>query len=89
MSERWKFVDEYAHFVSFAVVGWIDVFTRADYAEFLLKNLDHCRRNKGLAFDECVRYVRDNPVPAGLVTHKAAYTWSSANPDIHLELEEA
>lgn len=48
MSERWKFVGEYAHFISFAVVGWIDVFTRADYAEFLLKNLDFCRKNKGL-----------------------------------------
>ncbi len=39
MSERWKFVGHYAHFVSFAVVGWIDVFTRAEYAEYLLKDL--------------------------------------------------
>ncbi len=54
MSERWKFVGHYAHFVSFAVVGWVDVFTRAEYAEFLLKNLAYCRKNKGLELYEFV-----------------------------------
>ena len=54
MSERWKFVGHYAHFISFAVVDWIDVFTRADHAEFLLKNLDYCRKNKGLELYEFV-----------------------------------
>ena len=54
MSESWKFVGHYAHFVSFSVVGWIDVFTRAEYAEFLVKNLDYCRKNKGLELYEFV-----------------------------------
>lgn len=176
MSERWKFVGHHAHFVSFAVVGWVDVFTRAVYAEFLLKNLAYCRKSKGLVlyefvimpshvhliaaaananlgeimrdfktysskelvkliaaneqesrkewmlrlfkehgaanplnthnqfwqqsnkpilldtpkkFDDCVRYVRENPLVAGLVTDETAYTWSSANPQIGVELDEA
>lgn len=176
MSESWKFIDRYAHMVSFAVVGWVDVFTRSDYAEFLLQNLAYCRKNKGLQlysfvimpnhlhliaaaehgnlgeimrdfktftskelvrmieanpkesrkewmlrifkehglanphnkdhqfwqqsnkpilldtpvkFDECVRYVRENPLRAGLVTDEAAYRWSSANPHVEIELDEA
>ena len=176
MSESWKFVDHYAHMVSFAVVGWVDVFTRADYAEFLLKNLDYCRKNKGLElyefvimpnhvhliaaavngnlgeimrdfktftskelvkmiatnpqesrkewmlrifnehgatnphnkdhqfwqqsnkpilldtpakFDECTKYVRENPLRARLVADETAYTWSSANPHAGIELDEA
>ena len=176
MSERWKFDGHHAHFVSFAVVGWVDVFTRAVYAEFLLKNLAYCRKSKGLVlyefvimpshvhliaaaadanlgeimrdfktytskelvkliaaneqesrkewmlrlfkehgaanplnthnqfwqqsnkpilldtpkkFDDCVRYVRENPLVAGLVTDETAYTWSSANPQIGVELDEA
>ncbi|MBL8009657.1 MAG: transposase [Flavobacteriales bacterium] len=176
MSERWKFVGHHAHFVSFAVVGWVDVFTRAVYAEFLLKNLAYCPKSKGLVlyefvimpshvhliaaaananlgeimrdfktytskelvkliaaneqesrkewmlrlfkehgaanplnthnqfwqqsnkpilldtpkkFDDCVRYVRENPLVAGLVTDETAYTWSSANPQIGVELDEA
>ncbi len=176
MSERWKFVGHHAHFVSFAVVGWVDVFTRAVYAEFLLKNLAYWRKSKGLVlyefvimpshvhliaaaananlgeimrdfktytskelvkliaaneqesrkewmlrlfkehgaanplnthnqfwqqsnkpilldtpkkFDDCVRYVRENPLVAGLVTDETAYTWSSANPQIGVELDEA
>lgn len=48
MSERYKFVEGYAHFITFAVVGWVDVFTRREYAEFLLQNLAYCRKNKGL-----------------------------------------
>lgn len=54
MSESWKFQEGHAHFVTFAVVGWIDVFTRADYAEFLLKSFAHCRDNKGLELHEFV-----------------------------------
>ncbi len=48
MSERYKFVEGDAQFITFAVVGWVDVFTRREYAEFLLENLAYCRKNKGL-----------------------------------------
>ncbi len=45
MGERYKFVEGHAHFITFAVVGWVDVFTRREYAEFLLQNLAYCRKN--------------------------------------------
>lgn len=54
MSERYKFVQGFAHFITFAVVGWVDVFTRREYPEFLLHNLAYCRKNKGLRLYEFV-----------------------------------
>ncbi len=176
MSERYKFVEGDAQFITFAVVGWVDVFTRREYAEFLLENLAYCRKNKGLRIYEFVimpnhvrliaaaangslgeimrdfktytskelvkmiaanpqesrkewmlrifnehgaanpqnkghqfwqqsnhpivldtpelyeqrsRYLRENPVRAGMVTDETAYMWSSANPHSDLELDEA
>lgn len=48
MSERRKTYEGNLYFVTFAVVGWIDLFTRKEYAEFLIQNLEYCRKNKGL-----------------------------------------
>ncbi|WP_426327873.1 hypothetical protein [Pedobacter sp. R-06] len=40
MSVKYKFHDSTAiYFVSFAVVGWIDVFTRTVYRDLLLESL--------------------------------------------------
>ncbi len=176
MSERYKFVEGYAHFITFAVVGWVDVFTRREYAEFLLQNLAYCRKNKGLRlyefvimpnhlhliaaaasgnlgeimrdfktytskelvkliaanpresrkewmlrvfrehgaanpqnvhhqfwqqsnrpiildkpelFDQRRRYLRENPLRAGLVNDESAYMWSSANPHLDFECDAA
>ena len=36
------------YFVSFATVGWVDVFTRRDYKNVLVENLKYCQREKGL-----------------------------------------
>lgn len=36
------------HFVTFAVVAWIDVFTREEYRAVLLESLRYCQKNKGL-----------------------------------------
>lgn len=36
------------HFVTFAVVDWVDVFTRKDYRDILLDSLRHCQQEKGL-----------------------------------------
>ena len=49
MSTNYKFNDpEGIYFVSFAVVGWIDVFTRQVYRDILLESLIFCRKEKGL-----------------------------------------
>lgn len=39
------------HFISFAVVGWIDVFTRSIYQDIILSGLKYCQRNRGLVLN--------------------------------------
>ena len=34
--------------MTFAVVGWVDVFTRKDYCDIIISSLRHCQMNKGL-----------------------------------------
>jgi REP element-mobilizing transposase RayT len=49
MSRNYKFHNpEGAYFVSFAVVEWLDVFTRNEYKEILLESLTYCQKNKGM-----------------------------------------
>lgn len=36
------------HFVTFSVVGWVDVFTRDCYKEIMIESLRYCIGNKGL-----------------------------------------
>lgn len=48
MSDSWKVEEGGTYFVSFSIVGWIDLFTRRAYVEFLLKNLVFCQQSKGL-----------------------------------------
>jgi REP element-mobilizing transposase RayT len=49
MSIRYKITDrEGIYFLSFSVVGWIDVFTRRDYCDILLDSIRHCQQHKGL-----------------------------------------
>ena len=40
--------DDVAHFVTFTVVGWIDVFSREQYKEMFVKSLKYCQENKAL-----------------------------------------
>lgn len=49
MSRKYKFLDQkQAYFVSFAVINWIDVFTRKTYNDILVDSLSYCQRQKGL-----------------------------------------
>ncbi len=36
------------HFMTFAVVEWVDVFTRSQYADIVVDSLRYCQREKGL-----------------------------------------
>ncbi|MEO6232651.1 MAG: transposase [Ferruginibacter sp.] len=36
------------HFVTFAVIEWMDVFTRKDYRDIVVESLQHCQKEKGL-----------------------------------------
>ena len=49
MSEVYKIQDQdQPYFITFAVVGWVDVFTRRQYRDLLIESLRHCQREKGL-----------------------------------------
>ena len=48
MSEKYKTYEGGLFFVTLTVAGWIDVFTRREYADFIEENLNFCIRNKGL-----------------------------------------
>jgi REP element-mobilizing transposase RayT len=48
MSEKRKANTEHPYFVTFTIVGWIDVFTRLQYCEIILESLEFCRKNKQL-----------------------------------------
>ena len=49
MSRNYKFNNpEALYFVSFAVVGWLDVFTRNEYKDLLLESLEFCQEKKGM-----------------------------------------
>ena len=56
MSRKYKFHNpEGVYFVSFAVQGWVDVFTRNEYKNILVENLKYCQEYKGLEiFAWCV-----------------------------------
>ncbi len=49
MSRKYKFGDrEGAYFISFAVVNWIDVFTRDLYFSCIIESLAYCREHKDM-----------------------------------------
>jgi len=49
VSTRYKFTEKYAaYFITFAVVEWIDVFTRNEYRKIFIDSILYCIANKGL-----------------------------------------
>ncbi len=42
------------HFVTFTIVGWIDVFTRKKYCEMVLDSFRYCVKHKGLVINAYV-----------------------------------
>jgi putative transposase len=49
MSRGYKFQNSKGlYFISFAVVGWVDVFTRVIYKDIVVNSLKYCQAEKGL-----------------------------------------
>ena len=47
--DGFKIRDQQAiHFITFATVQWIDVFTRSDYVNIVIDSLAYCQKEKGL-----------------------------------------
>ena len=48
--DGYKIRDQYGlHFMTFTVVGWIDLFSRKIYHDIFLKNMQYCREHKDLS----------------------------------------
>ena len=49
MSSKYKFHNpDGCYFVTFAIVGWVDVFTRNVYKDILIESWKYCQQKKGL-----------------------------------------
>lgn len=49
MSHKYKFRNPKAiYFITFSVVGWVDVFTRDVYRDIIIESFNWCIKNKGL-----------------------------------------
>ncbi len=48
MSNKYKFHNpEETYFVTFSIVGWVDVFTRNEYRNIILDSFNYCIKNIG------------------------------------------
>ncbi len=48
-TEGYKIRDQAAlHFLTFSIVGWIDIFTREHYRKIILQSFEYCRSKKSL-----------------------------------------
>ncbi|OYT11180.1 MAG: hypothetical protein B6I18_05185 [Bacteroidetes bacterium 4572_112] len=78
MSRNYKFHNpDGAYFISFAVVEWLDVFTRNEYKDIVLDSLAYCQDNNKVIFEK-INYIHNNPVEEGLVYNPEDYVYSSA-----------
>lgn len=49
MSTGYKIIDkEGAYYLTFQIVGWVDIFTRKIYRDVVIDSLKYCQQNKGL-----------------------------------------
>ena len=83
MSRKYKFNNKGgAYFISFAVVNWIDVFTRDIYFSCITDGLDYCRKNKGMEiYGYCIMpshvhliFRSSNNNPSGLIRDFKGFT---------------
>ncbi|MCZ4317651.1 transposase [Aequorivita viscosa] len=83
MSRKYKFHNpSAAYFVSFAVINWIDVFTREAYFNVIVDSLEFCRKHKGMAlFAYCIMpshihllFRDENENPSGLLRDFKGFT---------------
>jgi REP element-mobilizing transposase RayT len=67
-----KIRDQHAtHFLTFTVVGWIDIFTRQCYRDLIIENLKFCRENKRLELGAFV-----------IMSNHLHLIWTSANGNL-------
>ncbi len=48
MSTAYKISEDGLYFLTFTIVGWVDLFTRKIYKDIVIDSLSFCQKNKGL-----------------------------------------
>jgi REP element-mobilizing transposase RayT len=98
MSRKYKFKNpEGAYFVSFAIVNWIDVFVREEYAAIMCDAITYCRFKKGMdCFAYCIMpshihlIFRDqNGYPSQLLKDFKRHTAKTILSSIEQNLQES
>ena len=81
MSRNYKFKNpEGVYFVSFAVVEWIDVFTRTEYKNIILDSLRYCQKYKGMEiFAWCIMTNHVHLVFRSFEIKSQNYSWAILN----------
>ncbi len=48
-AEGFKIRDQaVTHFLTFSIMGWIDIFSRQRYRDIIIESFKYCRNDKGL-----------------------------------------
>jgi REP element-mobilizing transposase RayT len=48
MSDSYKIKGDGVYYMTFQIVGWVDLFTRKSYRDIIIDSLKFCQKNKGL-----------------------------------------
>ena len=71
-TDGYKIRDQYAtHFVTFTVVGWVDIFTRKCYRDLLIESLQFCIDKKGLLLGAYV-----------IMSNHVHFIWTASNGNL-------
>ena len=76
MSEKYNTNEEGLYFVSFSLVGWIDVFTRRIYQEILVDSIIFCQTNKNLQ----LYYYVNLPIKILILFQKKSFSLLNSIP---------
>ena len=71
-SDGYKIRDQAAtHFLTFTIMGWIDIFSRQRYREIILESFRFCQKNKGLRIGAYV-----------IMSNHVHVTWTPPKPNL-------
>ena len=72
LADGYKIRNQYgAHFLTFSIVGWIDLFSRQSYRDVLIESLKFCICNKGLQVGAFV-----------IMSNHVHFIWTSENGNL-------
>ena len=90
MGSKYTFSDnDHLYFVSFAVVDWVDVFTRKEYKNIIVNSLQFCQQNKGLELYAWVIMTNHIHLIIGSATNELSGIMRDMKKHTSLKLKDA